>query len=165
MKLVKKRKILQVFSNGSLSFCFNSFFSPKNSQFFFYEKDFKNSYLYVKKNDQRLIVNEDENLLYRKKYVGIVCPATLTHLYKQSFVKHTITLIKNATKVNGYNFISEPYSSNKLLYFYNFSECPVFLFDSYNLLDEFKVNWEIVENYKITNIHSTTRMILITKKR
>jgi hypothetical protein len=71
MKLVKKRKILQVFSNGSLNFCFNSFFLPKNSQFVFYEKDFKNSNLYIKKDDQRLIVNEDENLLYRKKYVDI----------------------------------------------------------------------------------------------
>jgi hypothetical protein len=71
MGLVKKRKILQVFSNGSLNFCFNSFFSPKDSQFIFYEKDFKNFHLYVKKNEQRLIVDDDENLSYRKKYVGI----------------------------------------------------------------------------------------------
>jgi len=71
MGLVKKRKILQVFSNGSLNFCFNSFFSPKDSQFIFYEKDFKNFHFYVKKKDQRLMIDEDENLLYRKKYVVI----------------------------------------------------------------------------------------------
>jgi hypothetical protein len=68
MGLVKKRKILQVFSNGSLNFCFNSFFSPKDSQFIFYEKDFKNFHLYAKKNDQRLVVNDNESLFYRKKY-------------------------------------------------------------------------------------------------
>ena len=71
MKFVKKQKIMQVFSNGSLNFCFNSLFSPKNSQFIFYEKDFKNFHLYVKKSDQRLIINDNENLLYRKKYVNI----------------------------------------------------------------------------------------------
>ena len=69
MELVKKRKILQIFSNGSLNFCYNSFLSPKDSQFIFYETDFKNFHLYVKKNEQRLIVDDDENLLYRKKYV------------------------------------------------------------------------------------------------
>lgn len=67
MELVKKRKILQVFSNGSLNFCFNSFFSPKDSQFIFCEKDFKNFHLYVKKNEHRLIIDDDKNLLYRKK--------------------------------------------------------------------------------------------------
>jgi len=71
MELVKKRKTLQVFSNGSLNFCYNSFFPPKDSQFFFYEKDFKNFYLYVKKNDQRLVVNDGEKLLYRKKYIDV----------------------------------------------------------------------------------------------
>jgi len=71
MELVKKRKILQIFSNGSLSFCYNSFFSPKDSQYTFYEKDFKNFYFYAKKNNQRLTINDGENLSYRKKYFGI----------------------------------------------------------------------------------------------
>lgn len=71
MELVRKRKILQVFSNGSLNFSFNSFFFPKDSQFFFYEKDFKNSHLYKKKTDQHLVVSESENLSYRKKYIDI----------------------------------------------------------------------------------------------
>jgi hypothetical protein len=71
MVLVKKQKILQIFSNGSLNFCCNSFFPQKDSQFIFYEKDFKNFNFYVKKNEQRLTVNNDENLLYRKKYVDI----------------------------------------------------------------------------------------------
>jgi hypothetical protein len=68
MELVKKRKILQVFSNGSLNFCCNNFFFPKDNQFVFYEKDFKNFHLYAKKNDQRLVVNDNESLFYRKKY-------------------------------------------------------------------------------------------------
>jgi len=71
MGLVKKQKILQVFSDGSLNFCYNSFFFPKDNQFIFYEKDFKNFYLYIKKNDQRLTINDGENLVYRKKYVDI----------------------------------------------------------------------------------------------
>ena len=71
MGLVKKQKILQVFSDGSLNFCYNSFFFPKDNQFIFYEKDFKNFYLYIKKNDQRLMVDDGENLLYRKKYIDI----------------------------------------------------------------------------------------------
>ena len=71
MELVKKRKMLQVFSNGSLNFCYNSFFFPKDNQFIFYEKDSKNFYLYIKENNQRLVVNDGENLLYRKKYVDI----------------------------------------------------------------------------------------------
>ena len=71
MGLVKKRKILQIFSNGSLNFCFNSFFSLKDSQFIFYEKDFKNFHLYIKKNNQRLMVKDGEKSLYRKKYVDI----------------------------------------------------------------------------------------------
>jgi hypothetical protein len=68
MELVKKRKILQIFSNGSLNFCYNSFFFPKDSQFIFCEKDFKNFHVYTKKNDQRLVVNDNESLFYRKKY-------------------------------------------------------------------------------------------------
>lgn len=71
MELVKKRKMLQVFSNGSLNFCYNSFFFPKDNQFIFYEKDSKNFHLYIKENNQRLAVNDGENLLYRKKYVDI----------------------------------------------------------------------------------------------
>jgi len=71
MGLVKKQKILQVFSDGSLNCCYNSFFFPKDNQFIFYEKDFKNFYLYIKKNDQRLTINDGENLVYRKKYVDI----------------------------------------------------------------------------------------------
>ena len=71
MELIKKRKILQIFSNGSLNFCHNSFFFPKDSQFIFYEKDFKNFFFYVKKNDQRLTTIDGENLSYRKKYFDI----------------------------------------------------------------------------------------------
>ena len=71
MELVKKRKILQIFSNGSLNFCYNNLFFPKDSQFIFYEKDFKNFYLYVKKKDQHSTINNGENLVYRKKYVDI----------------------------------------------------------------------------------------------
>jgi hypothetical protein len=71
MGLVKKRKILQIFSNGSLNCCFNSFFPLKDSQFIFYEKDFKNFHLYIKKNNQRLMVKDGEKSLYRKKYVDI----------------------------------------------------------------------------------------------
>jgi hypothetical protein len=71
MGLVKKRKILQVLSNGSLNFCYNSFFPQKGSQLIFYEKDFINFHLYVKKKDQSSMVGDGENLLYRKKYVAI----------------------------------------------------------------------------------------------
>jgi len=63
--------MLQIFSNGSLNFCYTSFFYSRDSQFIFYEKDFKNFNLYVKKNDQHLIINDTENLVYRKKYVDI----------------------------------------------------------------------------------------------
>jgi hypothetical protein len=70
MGVIKNRKILQVFSNGSLNFCYGSFFFPKNIQLLFYEKDLKNFHLYRKKSHNSLILNDGENLLYRKKYVG-----------------------------------------------------------------------------------------------
>jgi hypothetical protein len=70
MKIVKNRKILQIFSNGSLNFCYGSFFFHKNIQLFFYEKDLKNFHLYSKRSNNRLNLNDGENLFYRKKYVN-----------------------------------------------------------------------------------------------
>jgi hypothetical protein len=70
MKLIKKRKILQIFFNGSSNFGYFSFFFPKDNQFFFYEKDFKMFYLNIKKKDH-ININVSENSDYRKKYVDI----------------------------------------------------------------------------------------------
>jgi hypothetical protein len=70
MGAIKIRKILQIFSDGSLNFCFGSFFFPKNIQLVFYEKDFKNFHFYNKKLHNRLNLNYGENFLYRKKYVN-----------------------------------------------------------------------------------------------
>jgi hypothetical protein len=69
MGVIKNRKILQIFSNGSLNFCYSSFFFPKNIQLFFHEKDLKNFHLYSKRSHKSLNLNDGENLLYRKKYV------------------------------------------------------------------------------------------------
>lgn len=69
MGLLKKRKILQIFSNGSLNFYYGSFFSPKGIQMSFYEKDFKNLYIYNKNKQYRLKLQDVENVFYRKKYV------------------------------------------------------------------------------------------------
>jgi hypothetical protein len=68
MGAIKNRKILQIFSNGSLNFCYGSFFFPKNIQLFFYEKDLQNFYFFSKRLNNSLNLNEGENLLYRKKY-------------------------------------------------------------------------------------------------
>ena len=68
MGATKNRKILQIFSNGSLNFCYANYFFPKNVQLFFFEKDLKNFYLYNKKLHNCLNLNHSENLLYRKKY-------------------------------------------------------------------------------------------------
>jgi hypothetical protein len=69
MGVVKKRKILQIFSDGSLNFCYGSFFTPKATQLLFYEKDFKNFHFYSKSEHSQLKINDNENLLYRKKYL------------------------------------------------------------------------------------------------
>ena len=68
MGAIKNRKILQIFSNGSLNFCYSSFFFPKNIQLFFYEKDLQNFYFSRKRLNNNL--NDGENLFYRKKYLN-----------------------------------------------------------------------------------------------
>jgi hypothetical protein len=68
MGAIKIRKILQIFSNGSLNFCYGNFFFPKNIQLFFYEKDLQNFHFYSKRLNNSLNLNAGENLLYRKKY-------------------------------------------------------------------------------------------------
>jgi len=70
MGVIRNRKILQIFSDGSLNFCFGSFFFPKKIQSIFCEKDFKNFHLYNKNLHNRLNLNYGKNLFYRKKYVN-----------------------------------------------------------------------------------------------
>jgi hypothetical protein len=64
----KKQKVLQIFSNGSLNFCYGNYLFPKHFQLFFFEKDLKNFCFYNKKVHNQLTFNSNENLLYRKKY-------------------------------------------------------------------------------------------------
>ncbi len=70
MGAIKNRKILQIFSNGSLTFCYRSFFFPKNIQLLVYGKDLKNFHLYSKRSHNPLNLSDSENLFYRKKYVN-----------------------------------------------------------------------------------------------
>ena len=67
MALQKNQKILRIFSNGSLNFSYGSFLPQRNTQIAFYEKDIKNFYIYNKKEQYSLNVNDTENLFYRKK--------------------------------------------------------------------------------------------------
>jgi hypothetical protein len=71
MRAIKNRKILQIFSDGSLNFCCGNFFFPKHIQLLFFEKDLKNFYIYNKKLYNHLNLNYGENLLYRKKYFNL----------------------------------------------------------------------------------------------
>jgi hypothetical protein len=69
MTLSKNQKIMQIFSNGSLNFYFNSFLLQKNNQIKFSEKDIKNFSIYLKNKCDHLNIQE-ENIVYRKKYTG-----------------------------------------------------------------------------------------------
>jgi hypothetical protein len=70
MGAIKNRKILQIFSNGSLTFCYRSFSPPQNIQLLVYGKDLKNFHLYSKRSHNPLNLSDSENLFYRKKYVN-----------------------------------------------------------------------------------------------
>ena len=71
MILLKNQKVLQIFSNGSLNFYFDSFLLQKNNQINFYEKDIKNFSIYKKKKSDYFCIQE-ENIIYRKKYFGFI---------------------------------------------------------------------------------------------
>ena len=63
---IKKQKIIQVFSNGSLNICYSSLFDLKKSQIVFFERDIKIFCLEIKQGSQNLHINNDESI--KKKY-------------------------------------------------------------------------------------------------
>ena len=69
MFFLKKKKILQIFSDGTLNI--NSVNSLKRSkQILFYDKDFKNSQFYKKNKKILNNLNDNENYQYRKKFLN-----------------------------------------------------------------------------------------------
>jgi hypothetical protein len=65
----KKRKVIKIFSNGSLMFHNSNIFLVRNQRFVFCEKDFNNLSLFIKgmPNTSANLV-EMKNLNYRKRY-------------------------------------------------------------------------------------------------
>jgi hypothetical protein len=66
--LFKKRKIIQVFSDGCLSFYDENINITKQDSYIFQEKDFKNFKFYKK---PKKTSNTVQNFYYRKKYLDI----------------------------------------------------------------------------------------------
>jgi len=68
MILPKKRKIIQVFSDGSLNFYNENINIIKQDSYIFQEKDLKNFKFYKK---PKKFLNTAQNFYYRKKYLDI----------------------------------------------------------------------------------------------
>jgi hypothetical protein len=62
---IKKFKVIQIFSNGSIHFTFKSFKDSTNSHIFL-EKDLKNFHYNVK--IPKIIINNENFLNYKNKY-------------------------------------------------------------------------------------------------
>jgi len=58
-------KVLQIFTDGSLNFCYKNLNSSK--QIIFYEKDYKNSTFSKKSSEKQTVYNSSHNL-YKSKY-------------------------------------------------------------------------------------------------